>query len=288
MRRKDINLLYSLTQATKKKSSSNIMVVLGVLVLAVIGVMVFLFVDAKGEVSDNEALIKDLDSKLSGSLLLGNLQRKYDAMKAAYESDIADVIAEIAPSEYAGQSGKMSAALLDILMLTDEENEEDSGYDAVYCVYDVDNKPFEKKSSYREVREGLKKVLALEARIDSISICTNPNALLLFLVGADSLEKISRDISGVKARDTAVVHRYWDEIGRSEEKKYKAAKWQLQTMKTSYEWKYAYDDMLKNAEGLSMDYVHESPASNVLPLLRSLKDGNLAFFKRARNIKEGK
>ena len=130
MRRKDINLLYSLTQATKKKSSSNIMVVLGVLVLAVIGVMVFLFVDAKGEVSDNEALIKDLDSKLSGSLLLGNLQRKYDAMKAAYESDIADVIAEIAPSEYAGQSGKMSAALLDILMLTDEENAEDSGYDA--------------------------------------------------------------------------------------------------------------------------------------------------------------
>ena len=143
MRRKDINLLYSLTQATKKKSSSNIMVVLGVLVLAVIGVMVFLFVDAKGEVSDNEALIKDLDSKLSGSLLLGNLQRKYDAMKAAYESDIADVIAEIAPSEYAGQSGKMSAALLDILMLTDEENEEDSGYDAdgeADNVFDVDIK----------------------------------------------------------------------------------------------------------------------------------------------------
>lgn len=143
MRRKDINLLYSLTQATKKKSSSNIMVVLGVLVLAVIGVMVFLFVDAKGEVSDNEALIKDLDSKLSGSLLLGNLQRKYDAMKAAYESDIADVIAEVAPSEYAGQSGKMSAALLDILMLTDEENEEDSGYDADDAadnVFDVDIK----------------------------------------------------------------------------------------------------------------------------------------------------
>lgn len=143
MRRKDINLLYSLTQATKKKSSSNIMVVLGVLVLAVIGVMVFLFVDAKGEVSDNEALIKDLDSKLSGSLLLGNLQRKYDAMKAAYESDIADVIAEIAPSEYAGQSGKMSAALLDILMLTDEENEGDSGYDAddeADNVFDVDIK----------------------------------------------------------------------------------------------------------------------------------------------------
>lgn len=143
MRRKDINLLYSLTQATKKKSSSNIMVVLGVLVLAVIGVMVFLFVDAKGEVSDNEALIKDLDSKLSGSLLLGNLQRKYDAMKAAYESDIADVIAEIAPSEYAGQSGKMSAALLDILMLTDEENEDDSGYDAddvADNVFDVDIK----------------------------------------------------------------------------------------------------------------------------------------------------
>ncbi len=177
-------------------------------------------------------------------------------------------------------SGNIAALFQDYLS--------DSGYDAVYCVYDVDNKPFEKKSSYREVREGLKKVLALESRIDSISICTNPNALLLFLIGADSLEKISRDISGVKARDTAVVHRYWDEIGRSEEKKYKAAKWQLQTMKTSYEWKYDYDDMLKNAEGLSMDYVHESPASNVLPLLRSLKDGNLAFFKRARNVKEGK
>ena len=69
-------------------------------------------------------------------------------------------------------SGNIAALFQDYLS--------DSGYDAVYCVYDVDNKPFEKKSSYREVREGLKKVLALEARIDSISICTNPNALLLF------------------------------------------------------------------------------------------------------------
>ena len=141
MMRKDINLLYSLTQATKKKSSSNMLILIGVGVLAIVALMVFLFVDAKLEVKNNQALIDDLDSKLGQSSTLSQLQARYNALKAQYESDIAEVIAEISPEQYALVGASMSSKLIDILMLTDEENETDAGYDAddvADNVFDVD------------------------------------------------------------------------------------------------------------------------------------------------------
>lgn len=140
MMRRDINLLYSLTQATKKKNSSNIIVLLGVVVLLIIGLMTFMFVDAKMAVEKNQAMIDDLDDKLSQSSTLSALQKQYNELKAAYESDIAEVIAEIAPEYYALSEGKMSGTLIDILMLTDNEDDTDAGYDAddvADAVFDV-------------------------------------------------------------------------------------------------------------------------------------------------------
>ena len=63
--RKDINLLYSLTQSTKKKNSSNMMVLLLVVVVAIVALMIFLFVNAKMEVSDNQGILDDLEASLS-------------------------------------------------------------------------------------------------------------------------------------------------------------------------------------------------------------------------------
>ena len=53
-RNKDINLLYSMTQASKKKSSSNIALVLIVLGIAIIAVVTFLFATAKVDVANNQ------------------------------------------------------------------------------------------------------------------------------------------------------------------------------------------------------------------------------------------
>ena len=64
MLRRDINLLYSLTQATKKKSSSNMMLILIVGVVLIIGLMTFLFVDAKMTVEKNQSLLDDINGKL--------------------------------------------------------------------------------------------------------------------------------------------------------------------------------------------------------------------------------
>ena len=91
--RRDINLLYSLTQSTKKKNSSNLLVIIIVAVVAIVALMVFLFVDAKMEVSDNQGLLNDLEDKLTQTGQLTSLQNKYNELKAAYEGDIAEVIA---------------------------------------------------------------------------------------------------------------------------------------------------------------------------------------------------
>ena len=108
MLRRDINLLYSLTQATKKKSSSNLMLVLVVGVVLIVGLMTFLFVNAKMTVDKNQAVIDDLDAKLGQTSVL------------AQKNAIVSAIAELAPQQYAYAGAKMSKTLIDVLMLTDD------------------------------------------------------------------------------------------------------------------------------------------------------------------------
>ena len=120
MLRRDINLLYSLTQATKKKSSSNLMLVLVVGVVLIVGLMTFLFVDAKMTVEKNQAVVDDLDSKLGQTSVLAQKQKEYNELKTAYQNAIVSAIAELAPQQYAYVGAKMSKTLIDVLMLTDD------------------------------------------------------------------------------------------------------------------------------------------------------------------------
>lgn len=120
MLRRDINLLYSLTQATKKKSSSNLMLVLVVGVVLIVGLMTFLFVDAKMTVEKNQSVIDDLDAKLGQTSVLAQKQKEYNELKTAYQNAIVSAIAELAPQQYAYAGAKMSKTLIDVLMLTDD------------------------------------------------------------------------------------------------------------------------------------------------------------------------
>lgn len=141
MRRKDINLLYSLTQETKKKSSSNMMIAMIAGVVIIVGLMTFLFVNAKINLANNQDLLNDLQNKIDQTDQLSSLQKKYNEMKAAYESDIAEVIAEIMPGQFTAKADKISKTFIDILMLTDKEDATDAGFDADDVpdrVFDVD------------------------------------------------------------------------------------------------------------------------------------------------------
>ena len=120
MLRRDINLLYSLTQATKKKSSSNLMLVLVVGVVLIVGLMTFLFVNAKMTVDKNQAVIDDLDNKLGQSSVLAQKQKEYSALKNTYETQLTAVISELAPQQYMTDSAKMSGTLVDVIMPEDD------------------------------------------------------------------------------------------------------------------------------------------------------------------------
>lgn len=140
MLRRDINLLYSLTQATKKKSSSNLMLVLVVGVVLIIGLMTFLFVDAKMTVEKNQSLLDDINGKLGQSAILAQKQKEYNELKALYEKSITEIISELSPQQYALTGAKMSKTLVDVLMLTDTEQD---GVDADYDGDDIADAVFD-------------------------------------------------------------------------------------------------------------------------------------------------
>lgn len=114
-RNKDINLLYSMTQASKKKSSSNLALVLIVLGLAIIGIMIFLFATAKVNIANNQKLLDELNDKLSQQDELVILQSKYNKMKTEYEGMISQVVADLYPDLNASTYGKMSSGFIAIV-----------------------------------------------------------------------------------------------------------------------------------------------------------------------------
>ena len=161
-------------------------------------------------------------------------------------------------------------------------------YDAVYCVYDVDKRPHVNDSAFCTVKKKLKDVLGSIQSVQAISLCTNPNILLLYLLGPTDLSELEGNLKCSKEDNTGLVHKYWNEIGNSHDKKYDAAKWQLDIMKYSYDGKYSYQTLLARAKELSTGYEIDNCASNIGSFLEALDSGNLAYFKKAQSIKKGR
>lgn len=167
-------------------------------------------------------------------------------------------------------------------------------YDCVICAYDVDNRAAERKSPFNLVRKQLTLLFGDESITDAVSFCTNPNILQYFLLAADSLDKVSL-VSTSKMVNTIYVHRYWakiasdktDKTGRKIKSPYGASQWQLDIMKFSIiNSEYQYENLLRNASALPLDYKNNLPAGNLLPMLIALKDGDEAFFKRIHELIE--
>lgn len=166
----------------------------------------------------------------------------------------------------------------------------DDLYDCIICAFDVDNRASDKQSQYSITRQKLNSIFGDEAVADNVCFCTNPNILQLFLLTADTLDKVALK-STSKESNTEIVHKYWPKIGsrktdklhRQIKSNYNASAWQLDIIKYSIiSGEYHYSAMLKNAAALSTNYKKDLPASNLLPMLIALKDGDETYFKNIR------
>ena len=165
-------------------------------------------------------------------------------------------------------------------------------YDCVICVYDVDNKICEKDSPYNNVRKKLFAIFGNEEEVESVSFCSNPNILQYFLLAADTLDSV-KIVSSSKKENSKLVHKYWPEIasnktdknGKKIKSEYAAHKWQLDIIKYSIiNEEYSYENLLKNAKELPLDYKKNLPGGNLYPLLVAIKDGNEMYFSELSKL----
>ena len=156
------------------------------------------------------------------------------------------------------------------------------GHDCNLCVYDVDYRQNEEKSPFNYVQEQLLLILGEKAMVEKISYCTNPNILQILLLGCGEISEVRLN-SGSKRKNTDIVHRYWDEIGRRKEdqqiKYYDAKEWQLKIISDSFEYgPYSYETLYNNCAAISDNYLTLDPGSNLFALLKALK-GDINYFE---------
>lgn len=163
--------------------------------------------------------------------------------------------------------------------------------DCSFAVYDVDGKT-QDGSPFSSVQKSLLNFFGDQEQVDTVSLCTNPNILQMYLLGCDSIKEVALTSSS-KVENTPLVHKYWPDIGNTIQgnnhkpmiKVYDAHKWQLEIMKNSYFCEiYKYDTLLENAKELSIDYVVSLPGSNLYPFLKALKEGDESYFDNYRRI----
>ncbi len=151
-------------------------------------------------------------------------------------------------------------------------------YDYVYCVYDVDFAFDDEKKEYQKTREELKRILGNEKLVNMVSICTNPNILLVILLGFDSIKNI-KTIHSSKNENTDIIKKYIPKIGNK--KNYDASSWQLKLIKNQYLYgNNIYQNLLNNLKELNKDYTNNKAASNIFPVLEALNCGDIKYFQK--------
>ena len=151
-------------------------------------------------------------------------------------------------------------------------------YDKIYCVYDVDYKPKDQNGMYSRIRNGLFKVLGSESEVDKISLCTNPNTLLILLLGYDDISNL-KNIHSDKKSNTKLIQKYCHKIGNSKE--YDASSWQLDLIKNEYIYskRASFEKMIESMPKLDKNYKSDHVASNILPVIKALISDDVEFFE---------
>ena len=154
-----------------------------------------------------------------------------------------------------------------------------ANYDIIYCVYDVDYSPKKEKDMYQKIRKGLFDILGDEQEINKISLCTNPNTLLIILLGYDKLDAL-KEIKAKKSENTELIKKYCPKIGNK--KDYDASAWQLELLKNDYIYDgvASIDKILENIGLINEKYEGKEIASNLLPVIKALKDDDGNYFEK--------
>ena len=158
-------------------------------------------------------------------------------------------------------------------------------YDLVLCAYDVDYEPFKEDGMFMKIRKGLYKVLGDDGQINLISLCTNPNILLILLLGYDDLSNFEK-IHSDKGSNTEIIKKYCSQIGNK--KRYDASEWQLELFLNDYCYynKATIDKMLEQVDKLDLNYIGNKVGSNILPVIEALVYDNIDFFMKLwKNLK---
>ncbi len=127
MAKRDINLLESLNQSTKKKSSSSMTAIIAVGMVALVGIMVFLFVSAKVEIAKNQDLIDEYNKQLEREDEIVKLEEQYAQTKQEYTDRVSQVISVVYPNQSAEQRIKMSSDFINLLFNYAETHTETAG-----------------------------------------------------------------------------------------------------------------------------------------------------------------
>lgn len=130
-KKRDINLLESLNQSNKKKSSSSMTAILAVAIIVLIGAMVFLFASAKVQTSKNNEIIADLDNQLAKEDEVAQLEQEYINAQNEYASKISAVIGAVYPNLTATQAKKISSTFYNIVFGYAADNQDHEGNPAV-------------------------------------------------------------------------------------------------------------------------------------------------------------
>lgn len=151
-------------------------------------------------------------------------------------------------------------------------------YDLIYCVYDVDNKSSDEDSQFCITRKKLTKVLGREELVDKISLCTNPNILLILLLGYDDADKF-KDLKVKKKDNTEIIKKYCPKIGNKQD--YDGHQWQVNLITDGYmDGRASYDRIIQNSSKISKNYMEERIASNIIVVMKAIKQGDVEYFKR--------
>lgn len=151
-------------------------------------------------------------------------------------------------------------------------------YDLVLCVYDVDYDYEPSDSPFNQIRTELGRILGNDKRVNNISLCNNPNGLLIILLGYDTVDKFQNMHKG-KSKNTDLIHKYCEKIGNK--KKYDASDWQLNLLKQDYyDGKASFKKILENQNEISEKYQSKNISSNIIPFIRAILDDNVEYFNQ--------
>lgn len=152
-------------------------------------------------------------------------------------------------------------------------------YDLVYCVYDVDYQYNNPSHMHKQIYDKLYRVLGSDTAVKRVSLCSNPNILLILLLGFDQVNNLNT-ISESKATNTNLISKYIPKIGNK--KPYDASDWQLNLIKEQYLYVDGrYNKLLENGKDLNLNYTLKQIGSNLIPVLKALNDGDVDFFNKA-------